>query len=220
MLFEVLYICEQETCELHVNTCYCFASRDPSSSSGAPEDPHSSHGDQLLSQQDSPSNNILLMSQKKITKRRNRRILDNWITIQELLAHGSRSPDGKKVYNPLLSVTTVWWVQHNKSLCTGLSLWPRRERNSEIVTGWRITNLNSQVSFLCADGPLLAGTELDPDPDWAGTRKQPVWSTGFRFLSLCLLWSPFEFCKKNSGDFLQRRSEAKELPPTEPKNFE
>uniref|UniRef100_A0A665UD47 PDZ domain containing 4 n=1 Tax=Echeneis naucrates TaxID=173247 RepID=A0A665UD47_ECHNA len=53
------------------------------------------------------SNNILLMSQKKIMKRRNRRILDNWITIQELLAHGSRSPDGKKIYNPLLSVTTV-----------------------------------------------------------------------------------------------------------------
>lgn len=40
-------------------------------------------------------------------RKRNRRILDNWITIQELLAHGSRSPDGKKVYNPLLSVTTV-----------------------------------------------------------------------------------------------------------------
>uniref|UniRef100_A0A3B4VNQ1 PDZ domain containing 4 n=1 Tax=Seriola dumerili TaxID=41447 RepID=A0A3B4VNQ1_SERDU len=57
--------------------------------------------------QDSPSNNILLLSQKKIMKKRNRRILDNWITIQELLAHGSRSPDGKKIYNPLLSVTTV-----------------------------------------------------------------------------------------------------------------
>ncbi|CAB1330392.1 unnamed protein product [Coregonus sp. 'balchen'] len=52
----------------------------------------------------SPS--ILALSQKKL-KKRNRRILDNWITIQELLAHGSRSPDGKKVYNPLLSVTTV-----------------------------------------------------------------------------------------------------------------
>uniref|UniRef100_A0A3Q0R2T0 PDZ domain containing 4 n=1 Tax=Amphilophus citrinellus TaxID=61819 RepID=A0A3Q0R2T0_AMPCI len=55
----------------------------------------------------SPHSNILQLSQKKITKRRNRRILDNWITIQELLAHGSRSPDGKKIYNPLLSVTTV-----------------------------------------------------------------------------------------------------------------
>ena len=50
---------------------------------------------------------ILALSQRKSNRRRNRRILDNWITIQELLAHGSRSPDGKKVYNPLLSVTTV-----------------------------------------------------------------------------------------------------------------
>ncbi|XP_038843222.1 PDZ domain-containing protein 4-like, partial [Salvelinus namaycush] len=53
----------------------------------------------------SPS--ILALSQKKFMKKRNKRILDNWITIQELLAHGSRSPDGKKVYNSLLSVTTV-----------------------------------------------------------------------------------------------------------------
>ncbi|XP_078100731.1 PDZ domain-containing protein 4-like [Sander vitreus] len=56
---------------------------------------------------DEGSNNILALSQKKILKKRNRRILDNWITIQELLAHGSRSPDGHKIYNPLLSVTTV-----------------------------------------------------------------------------------------------------------------
>uniref|UniRef100_A0A8C7NMZ3 PDZ domain-containing protein n=1 Tax=Oncorhynchus mykiss TaxID=8022 RepID=A0A8C7NMZ3_ONCMY len=53
----------------------------------------------------SPS--ILALSQKKFMKKRNKRILDNWVTIQELLAHGSRSPDGKKVYNSLLSVTTV-----------------------------------------------------------------------------------------------------------------
>ncbi|XP_053706184.1 PDZ domain-containing protein 4-like isoform X2 [Synchiropus splendidus] len=78
--------------------------RDAISSTNEAEDPssqvHPSHG--------SPgSNSILSLSQKKITKRRNRRILDNWFTIQELLAHGSRSPDGKKIYNPLLSVTTV-----------------------------------------------------------------------------------------------------------------
>ncbi|XP_028265178.1 PDZ domain-containing protein 4-like [Parambassis ranga] len=71
------------------------------------EDPNSCQGTQPHSRQSSPSNNILLLSQKKITRKRNRRILDNWITIQELLAHGSRSPDGKKIYNPLLSVTTV-----------------------------------------------------------------------------------------------------------------
>ncbi|XP_051515737.1 PDZ domain-containing protein 4 isoform X2 [Myxocyprinus asiaticus] len=50
---------------------------------------------------------ILELSQKKSTKKRSRRILDNWITIQELLAHGTCSLDGKKVYNTLLSVTTV-----------------------------------------------------------------------------------------------------------------
>uniref|UniRef100_A0A671LCN3 PDZ domain-containing protein 4-like n=1 Tax=Sinocyclocheilus anshuiensis TaxID=1608454 RepID=A0A671LCN3_9TELE len=50
---------------------------------------------------------ILELSQKKSMKKRSRRILDNWITIQELLAHGTRSVDGKKVFNPLLSVTTV-----------------------------------------------------------------------------------------------------------------
>ncbi|KAL4622596.1 PDZ domain-containing protein 4-like [Arapaima gigas] len=50
---------------------------------------------------------ILELSQRKSMRKRNRKILDNWITIQELLAHGTRSPDGKKVYNPLLSVTTV-----------------------------------------------------------------------------------------------------------------
>ncbi|XP_018580920.2 PDZ domain-containing protein 4-like [Scleropages formosus] len=50
---------------------------------------------------------ILELSQRKSMRKRNRKILDNWITIQELLAHGTRSPDGKKIYNPLLSVTTV-----------------------------------------------------------------------------------------------------------------
>ncbi|XP_023693250.2 PDZ domain-containing protein 4-like isoform X1 [Paramormyrops kingsleyae] len=55
-------------------------------------------------QQDS---GILEFSQRRSMKKRSRKILDNWITIQELLAHGTRSPDGKKVYNPLLSVTTV-----------------------------------------------------------------------------------------------------------------
>uniref|UniRef100_H3D4N7 PDZ domain containing 4 n=1 Tax=Tetraodon nigroviridis TaxID=99883 RepID=H3D4N7_TETNG len=50
---------------------------------------------------------ILELWHRRSTKKRSRRILDNWITIQELLAHGSRSADGKKVYNPLLSVTTV-----------------------------------------------------------------------------------------------------------------
>ncbi|XP_040009018.1 PDZ domain-containing protein 4-like [Xiphias gladius] len=86
---------------------YLRGDRDPSSSTGSTEDRCPPQSAQLQSRQDSPGNNILLLSQKKIMKKRNRRILDNWITIQELLAHGSRSPDGKKIYNPLLSVTTV-----------------------------------------------------------------------------------------------------------------
>lgn len=56
--------------------------------------------------QDSPSGSLL--SQRKLAKRRSRRILDNWMTIQDLLAHGSHSPDGRKLFSPLLSVTTVW----------------------------------------------------------------------------------------------------------------
>nr|XP_020492298.1 PDZ domain-containing protein 4 isoform X1 [Labrus bergylta] len=52
-------------------------------------------------------NSILELCHRRSMKKRSRRILDNWITIQELLAHGARSVDGKKVYNPLLSVTTV-----------------------------------------------------------------------------------------------------------------
>ncbi|XP_030662327.1 PDZ domain-containing protein 4 isoform X5 [Nomascus leucogenys] len=54
-----------------------------------------------------PELNIIALSHRKTMKKRNKKILDNWITIQEMLAHGARSADGKRVYNPLLSVTTV-----------------------------------------------------------------------------------------------------------------
>uniref|UniRef100_A0A673BMI4 PDZ domain containing 4 n=1 Tax=Sphaeramia orbicularis TaxID=375764 RepID=A0A673BMI4_9TELE len=62
-------------------------------------------GQQGTPQQEPPS--ILELCHRRSMKKRSRKILDNWITIQELLAHGTRSADGKKVYNPLLSVTTV-----------------------------------------------------------------------------------------------------------------
>ncbi|XP_077369481.1 PDZ domain-containing protein 4-like isoform X2 [Festucalex cinctus] len=58
-------------------------------------------------QQQEAATSILELCQRRSVKKRSRRILDNWITIQELLTHGSRSADGTKVYNPLLSVTTV-----------------------------------------------------------------------------------------------------------------
>ncbi|XP_028810486.1 PDZ domain-containing RING finger protein 4 [Denticeps clupeoides] len=51
--------------------------------------------------------NILELSQKKMMKKRNKKILDNWMTIQELMTHGARVPEGTKVHNAFLSVTTV-----------------------------------------------------------------------------------------------------------------
>nr|XP_034962504.1 E3 ubiquitin-protein ligase PDZRN3 isoform X1 [Zootoca vivipara] len=51
--------------------------------------------------------NIIELSHKKMMKKRNKKIFDNWMTIQELLTHGTKSPDGQKVYNSFLSVTTV-----------------------------------------------------------------------------------------------------------------
>lgn len=63
-------------------------------------------GQQGSTPQQEPTS-ILELCHRRSVKKRSRKILDNWITIQELLAHGSRSADGKKVYNPLLSVTTV-----------------------------------------------------------------------------------------------------------------
>lgn len=75
----------------------CLRERDQGSSGG---------GQQAITPQQEPAT-ILELCHRRSMKKRSRRILDNWITIQELLAHGSRSADGKKVYNPLLSVTTV-----------------------------------------------------------------------------------------------------------------
>ncbi|KAM7338785.1 hypothetical protein ACRRTK_002269 [Alexandromys fortis] len=48
-----------------------------------------------------PEINIIALSHHKTMKKRNKKILDNWITIQEMLAHGARSADGKRIYNPL-----------------------------------------------------------------------------------------------------------------------
>lgn len=61
----------------------------------------------LLRDRKKDQDTILELCQRRSIKRRSRRILDNWTTIQELLAHGTHSADGKTVYSPLLSVTTV-----------------------------------------------------------------------------------------------------------------
>ncbi|XP_057711929.1 PDZ domain-containing RING finger protein 4 [Corythoichthys intestinalis] len=51
--------------------------------------------------------NILELSHKKMMKKRNKKILDNWMTIQELMSHGARVPEDSEVHNAFLSVTTV-----------------------------------------------------------------------------------------------------------------
>ncbi|KAM9808202.1 PDZ domain-containing RING finger protein 4-like [Neosynchiropus ocellatus] len=50
---------------------------------------------------------IIELSHKKMNKKRNKKILDNWMTIQELMTHGTKAPEGAKVHNAFLSVTTV-----------------------------------------------------------------------------------------------------------------
>ena len=50
--------------------------------------------------------NIVEMSHRKMNRHKNRKIIDNFVTVQEVLAHGTRNTDGK-VCCPLLSVTTV-----------------------------------------------------------------------------------------------------------------
>ncbi|XP_077384914.1 E3 ubiquitin-protein ligase PDZRN3-B isoform X2 [Festucalex cinctus] len=60
-----------------------------------------------VSPEDRKEPNIIELSNKKMMKKRNKKIFDNWMTIQELLTHGTKSPDGTKVYTSLLSVTTV-----------------------------------------------------------------------------------------------------------------
>ncbi|XP_066526262.1 E3 ubiquitin-protein ligase PDZRN3-B isoform X2 [Hoplias malabaricus] len=53
------------------------------------------------------SDDIIQLSHKKMMRKRNKKVLDSWMTTQELLTHGAKSPDGNRLYNPLLSVTTV-----------------------------------------------------------------------------------------------------------------
>ncbi|XP_051932021.1 E3 ubiquitin-protein ligase PDZRN3-B isoform X3 [Hippocampus zosterae] len=60
-----------------------------------------------LGPEDKKEPNIIELSNKKMMKKRNKKIFDHWMTIQELLTHGTKSPDGTKVYTSLLSVTTV-----------------------------------------------------------------------------------------------------------------
>lgn len=61
---------------------------------------------ETLKEEDKKEVNILELSHRKMMKHKGRKVLDDFVTVQEMLAHGSRVADGKS-YNPLLSVTTV-----------------------------------------------------------------------------------------------------------------
>ena len=50
--------------------------------------------------------NIVELSHRKMMRHKAKKVLDNFVTVQEMLAHGNRDMHGK-TYNPLLSVTTV-----------------------------------------------------------------------------------------------------------------
>ena len=50
--------------------------------------------------------NIVELSHRKMMKHKGKKVFDDFTTVQEMLAHGSREGQGK-AYNPLLSVTTV-----------------------------------------------------------------------------------------------------------------
>lgn len=56
---------------------------------------------------DNEGPDIVHLSRKKMLKCKGKRVLDDFTTLQELLAHGSRDPHQGRGFNHLLSVTTV-----------------------------------------------------------------------------------------------------------------
>ncbi|XP_043083275.1 PDZ domain-containing RING finger protein 4-like [Puntigrus tetrazona] len=61
----------------------------------------------LSSGEGRPEPSIIELSHRKMMKKRNKKILDNWMTIQELMTHGEKAPEGSAAHNAFLSVTTV-----------------------------------------------------------------------------------------------------------------
>ncbi|XP_053725282.1 uncharacterized protein LOC128761225 [Synchiropus splendidus] len=59
--------------------------------------------------QDSRCNTVLELSQRKLSRLRNRKMLDDWTTVEELLTHGTRLDSHENLLCPssLLTVTTV-----------------------------------------------------------------------------------------------------------------
>ncbi|XP_057700991.1 uncharacterized protein LOC130921299 [Corythoichthys intestinalis] len=56
---------------------------------------------------DARCNTVLEMSQRKLSRLRNRKMLDDWTTVEELLTHGTRHDHPMLCPSPLLTVTTV-----------------------------------------------------------------------------------------------------------------
>ncbi|XP_049589452.1 uncharacterized protein [Syngnathus scovelli] len=59
---------------------------------------------------DGRCNTVLEMSQRKLSRLRNRKMLDDWTTVEELLTHGTRLDSHEHsllAHSPLLTVTTV-----------------------------------------------------------------------------------------------------------------
>ncbi|XP_064631987.1 E3 ubiquitin-protein ligase PDZRN3-like isoform X3 [Lineus longissimus] len=63
--------------------------------------------EQHQDQPEKKETNIVELSHKKMNKHKGKKMFDDFTTVQEMLAHGSKVPDPKGGFNPLLSVTTV-----------------------------------------------------------------------------------------------------------------
>jgi len=50
---------------------------------------------------------IVELSHRKMNKHKGKKVLDDFTTVQEMMAHGNKGSDSSKSYKPLLSVTTV-----------------------------------------------------------------------------------------------------------------
>lgn len=63
--------------------------------------------DQCTGVEEQQQPNIMQLSRKKMVRCKGKKVLDDFTTLQELLAHGSRDPRQARSVNHLLSVTTV-----------------------------------------------------------------------------------------------------------------
>ncbi|XP_077459571.1 uncharacterized protein LOC144075968 [Stigmatopora argus] len=77
------------------------------SGSGPPRSPAPEMRSGAAAATDARCNTLLEMSQRKLSRLRNRKMLDDWTTVEELLTHGTRLEHPMLRPSPLLTVTTV-----------------------------------------------------------------------------------------------------------------